>query len=98
MADRALRAVPPGARPPAPPKVLTLAEAIDTGDYLQILLAQRRDIVASLPDVKDQAKATLHRQLRDISKEIESLELAAVGGAGSVVAKTDDEPFNPSAI
>jgi hypothetical protein len=90
-----VRAVLPDERKP---KVLTLAEAIAGGIYLQMLLAQRRDIVASLPEEKGQAKATLHRQLRDISKEIESLELAAVDGAGSVVAKTDDDAWDDSAI
>jgi hypothetical protein len=78
-------------------KPLSLAEAIDGGDYLQILLAQRRDIVRSLPDEKGQAKATLHRQLRDISKEIEGLELEAAGEK-SVVAMTDDDAWDSSVI
>ena len=43
------------------------------------------------------ARAALHRQLREISKEIESLELAA-DGAGSVVVKTDDEPYDTASI
>lgn len=88
-----MRVVAPDER--KPPK--TLAEAIDSGDYLQILLAQRRDIVRSLPEEKGQAKATLHRQLRDISKEIEGMELEAAGEK-SVVAKTDDAAWDSSAI
>lgn len=88
-----LRVVSPD-EPVRQKKVLTLAEAIDSGDYRQILHAQRRDIVAALPDEKGQAKATLHRQLRDISKEIETLELAAVSGEQSVVADTDDDAFD----
>ena len=72
---RHVRAVSPDERKPL--KVLTLMEAVESGDYLQILLAQRRDIVAALPDERSQARAALHRQLREISKEIESLELAA---------------------
>ena len=96
MVNRAahVRAVSPDERKP---RVLTLAEAIAGGDYLQILYAQRLDIVASLPDERSQARAALHRQLREISKEIESLELAA-DGAGSVVAKTDDEPYDTASI
>ena len=63
-----LRAVEPGESAPAP--ILTLSEAVESGDYLAILRAQRRDIVRSLPDEKGPAKAALHRQLSMISKEI----------------------------
>lgn len=89
-----IRAVSPDERQH---KALTLSQAVESGDYRQILLAQRRDIVSALPEEKGQAKATLHRQLRDISKEIETLELASTG-EGSVVASTDDEPWDSSAI
>jgi hypothetical protein len=88
-----MRVVSPDER--KPPK--SLAEAVEGGDYLQILLAQRRDIVRSLPDEKGQAKATRHLQLRDISKEIEGMELAAAGDK-SVVADTDDDAWDQSAI
>ena len=71
----------------------TLSEAIDSGDYLGILLAQRREIVSCLPDEKGPAKAALHRQLSIISKEIQTLEIAAVG-EGSVVANVDDEAWD----
>src|SRR3954468_8745232 len=82
----------------APPvKLLSLTEAIAGGDYLQILLAQRRDIAGSLPDERGPAKAALHRQLSVISKEIETLELAA-DSDGSVVANTDDDDWDQSAI
>lgn len=87
-----VRAVSPDERKP---RLMSMAEAIDSGDYLQILLAQRRDIVATLPEEKGQAKATLHRQLRDISKEIETLELASSGDA-SVVVNTPDEAWDGS--
>lgn len=71
----ALRAVEPGEKKADPPKVLTLVEAIELGDYLEILRAQRRDIGMSLPEEKGPAKAALHRQLSLIAKEIEALEL-----------------------
>lgn len=101
VARRNMRVVPPGERPAAPkrnsrPK--TLVQAIASGDYLEILKAQRRDIVSSLPDEKGPAKAALHRQLSIISKEIEQLDLAAVSGDGSVVADTDDDALDESAI
>lgn len=82
---------------PTPPKVLTLAEAIESGDYLQILLAQRREIAMSLPDEKGPAKAALHRQLSLISKEIESLQRGgdedSEGGAN-----VEDGEFDAAAV
>lgn len=80
-----------------PPKPMSLSEAIVSGDYLQILYAQRRDIADSLPDEKGPAKAALHRQLSIISLEIKTLELA-VAGDKSVVATTDDDAWDQSAI
>ena len=69
---RALRAVSAEEPPPAPAPVLTLAQAVETGDYLTILVAQRREIAESLPDERGPAKAALHRQLSIIAKEIEA--------------------------
>ena len=82
---------------PESPKIMSLAEAIESGDYLQILLAQRREIATSLPDEKGPAKAALHRQLSIISKEIEGLQRGeeddAEGGAN-----VDDGEFDAAAI
>lgn len=93
------------AAPPPKPKPLTLTEAVESGDYLEILKAQRRDIVKAIPGEKGQAKATFHRQLIAISKEIRELELAKApptNGNGNnetgVVASTSDESWNQSAI
>lgn len=95
-APRKLRAVAPD-ETPNPPKILSLAEAIELGDYLQILLAQRREIVTSLPDERGPAKAALHRQLSLISKEIEALVSRdsdeAEGGAN-----VEDGEFDAAAI
>ena len=74
----------------AAPKAKTLSEAVAGGDYLDILKAQRNEIVVSLPNEKGPAKAALHRQLSLISKEIQTLENAQLTGDGSVVAETDD--------
>lgn len=57
------------------PEDPTLAQAISGGDYIEILLAQRREIVETLPDVRGAAKAALHRQLTLISKEIEAIRV-----------------------
>ena len=97
MAERRtpLRAVDPDEPPPSPPKLKTLAEAIEGGDYLEILLAQRREIAHDLPDEKGPAKAALHRQLSLISKEIAALEMKDAedtdGGADVDDAEFDTE-------
>lgn len=98
MADRArkLRAVTPD-EVVGPARILTLGEAIESGNYLQILLAQRREIVASLPEERGPAKAAMHRQLSILSKEIEALVSRdsdeAEGGAN-----VEDGEFDASAI
>jgi hypothetical protein len=84
--------VPAGKR-----RLKSLAQAVASGSYLEILQAQRQDIVRSLPDEKGPAKAALHRQLRDISKEIEHLELGAFSEA-SVIASTPDEKFDETSV
>jgi hypothetical protein len=90
---RRLAVVSPGEKPPEPPKLKTLAEAVESGDYREILLAQRREIVTALPNEKGPAKAALHRQLSLISKEIESLAIAAAMD-GSVVSNAEDEAWD----
>lgn len=91
-----LRAVGPD-ETPEPVKILTLAEAVETGDYLQILLAQRREIVADLPDEKGPAKAALHRQLSILSKDIEALQRGGDEDAEGGVNVEDGE-FDAAAI
>lgn len=89
-----VRVVSPDEVPAPQAKPKTLIEAIESGDYREILLAQRREIATALPDEKGPAKAALHRQLSLISKEIETLEAAAAEGRDSVVADTDDEAWD----
>ncbi|OBB15059.1 hypothetical protein A5761_15060 [Mycolicibacterium setense] len=95
-----IRAVTPGEQvePPEPPKVLSLDEAIQSGDYLEILRAQRRDIVTSLPDERGPAKAALHRQLALISKEIQALEAKAKQEAAEGGDAGADETWDEEAI
>ena len=76
---------------------LTLAEAIESGNYLDILLAQRREIAADLPDEKGPAKAALHRQLSLLSKEIEAL-MAKDAEDTEGGADVEDEEFDPEAL
>lgn len=76
---------------------MALSDAIESGDYLDILLAQRREIVADLPLEKGPAKAALHRQLALLSKEIEALMLKDAedteGGAD-----VEDEELDATAV
>lgn len=69
-----LRAIGDGETPESKKPPMTLMQAVEAGDYLEILRAQRRDIATCLPDEKGPAKAAMHRQLSIIAKEIELLE------------------------
>ena len=91
MTTKRLRAV---TEKDVPAKPKTLVEAIESGDYLEILRAQRRDIAKDLPDERGPAKAALHRQLALTSKEIEALEASAQDGPDSVVVDTNDEAWD----
>jgi len=82
---------------PEPPKILTLVEAIESGDYLQILIAQRREIVTDLPNEKGPAKAAMHRQLSLLSKEIEALQRGE-SHEGEGGADVEDGEFDAEAI
>lgn len=92
-----LRAVEPDETPVPPAKPKTLTEAVESGTYLEILIAQQRQIVVDLPNEKGPAKAALHRQLALLSKEIEALRAAAKQEADEGAA-VEDEPFDASAI
>lgn len=91
-----LRVVAPG-ETPEPVKILTLDEAIESGSYLDILRAQRLEIVSSIAAEKGPALAALHRQLSLLSKEIEALQSRdsdeAEGGAN-----VEDGEFDAEAI
>lgn len=96
---RTLRAVSADEAPPVKQKPLTLAQAVETGDYLKILVAQRHEIAEAIPDEKGPAKAALHRQLSIVAKEIEAIEAANERDeeSGSSAAVQDGK-FESSAI
>lgn len=95
-----LRAVKSGEKAePAAPAVLSLADAVATGDYYTILLAQRREIALSIPDEKGPAKAALHRQLSLIAKELEVIEVRMAEEAKATSdAEVEDGEFDASAV
>jgi hypothetical protein len=95
-----LRAVGPNEKPPPKaPRAPTLAEAIEGDDYLEILMAQRREMVRDVKAAAGPAKAALHRQIGLASKEIAALQAAAAEEASeNAEGATEDEPFDPAAI
>ena len=95
VAKRALRAVEPDEKMAAP---LTLEQAVETGDYRTILVAQRREIAKSLPDEKGPAKAALHRQLSLIAKEIEFLDARSKQEANEDAELSGDQPWDEEAL
>ena len=74
---------------------MTLLEAIESGDYLSILLAQRREMVTALDDLKGPALPAMHNRISAVSKEIEALQRGdadeAEGGADVEDGKFDPE-------
>lgn len=83
----------------ARPQRLTLAQAIERGNYLEILLAQQRDIAASLPEASGPAKAALHRQFSLVTKEIEAIRSADTDDDDiGKAARTPDDEWDESAI
>ena len=77
----------------APVKPKTLAEAVESGTYLEILVAQQREIASSVGEERGPAKAALHRQLALLSKEIAQLRMSA-DEDHSVVVSADDEVWD----
>jgi len=92
-----LRAVTADEAPPEPPKPKTLAEAVESGTYLEILCAQRRQMVADVATTTGPALAALHRQIALHSKEIASLQAEAKQEADED-AEVADEAFDSEAI
>lgn len=96
--SRPLHAVKASDAPPQPSKPLTLEQAVETGDYLKILVAQRREIAQAIPEEKGPAKAALHRQLSIIAKEIEAMEDKAKQEAIENGDPVEDEAWDSEAI
>ena len=92
----ALRAVKPGEKA-TPEKPKSLTEAIESGTYLEILQAQRRQMVLDVKDERGPARAALHRQIALHSKEIAGLQAAADQEANED-AEAADEAFDTAAL
>jgi hypothetical protein len=84
-----------------PAKRKSLTEAIESGTYLEILIAQRHDIVEGLPKTSGAPLAAMHKTLRELSKEIEQLEELARQRGGEDAegdAAAADEPWSAEAL
>ena len=98
MTVSTLRAVAPGEKPdPSGDRGLSLADAITSGDRLQIEYSQRRDIAAKLGDASGPAAAALHRQLSLTNDKIKALK-SRQRTEDDPVAKVEDGKFNAAAI
>lgn len=95
MPARRLRSV---AEDEPKPRRSSVAEAAQSGDRLELLVAMRDRIAKTIsdPDCPPRDLASLTRRLQDIAKEIDVLELS--GGSTSVVSALDDESFSPSSV
>lgn len=105
MAARKLRAVKDDEAPrltkvaAAVREGMSLPDAVATGDYVKILVAQRAEIAASIPDEKGPAKAALHRQLSIIAKELSEIDAKERQEAGEDGDKLEgDAAWDASAI
>jgi hypothetical protein len=80
------------------PRRKSVADAAQSGDRHELLVAMRDRIAKTIsdPDCPPRDLASLTRRLQDIAKEIDQLQLS--GGIGSVVASTDDESFDASSV
>lgn len=99
MAKASLRAVKPDEKAP-PRKPLSLVDAVEKGDPLDIALAQRREIVTSIGAEKGPALAALHRQLTIITDKITELQAAAEAEEADRPAEPGlvDDTFDASAL
>lgn len=83
---------------PAPP--MSLSQAVERGTRLDELKAMRRILISHMENENTLARdlAALTRQVREISKEIEELEMADKPDALGEAAGTGDERFDPKAV
>lgn len=93
-----IRVVGADERAEAPAEPLTLQQAVEIGDHYLILIAQRRELAAAIPDERGPAKAALHRQLGLVSKEISQIEAARKEAAEQDARATPDDSFDASAV
>lgn len=100
MARKALRAVADNETPEAqaPPSLL---DAIESGNVLQMLLAQRRLIAKALTEATEGTRPQLNNELNKLHRliaEEEAREVAAAQEEAERADAADDEAFDPQAV
>lgn len=96
----ALRPVAEDERQPGPVEPLTLLEAIESGTQLDILLAQRRLIAASLSTASDSVRPQLSNELTKLNAliAVEAAKAADEEGRTDDRGGDVDESFDASAV
>ena len=98
MASKTLRAVAEDERRKAPP---TLLEAVEGGDVLEMLLAQRRLIAAALTTASEGTRPQFNNELNKLHTLIAAEEARRAATAEQAAAERgirEDEPFDASAV
>lgn len=100
MARKAHLSTVPADAPLVAKKPKTVAEAAKTGSHLDLLVAMRERIAATVsnPDCPPRDLAALTRRLQDIAKEIEQINLRAKEEGDEDAVSGEDEAFDASAI
>ncbi len=95
---KSLRVVAPDERKPEPP---TLMEAVESGDVLEILKAQRRIVAASLESSSENTKPQFSNELSKLTDRIteeEARRVAAAKEADVDHGSTEAEAWDQEAI
>jgi hypothetical protein len=91
-AARKLRVAEPDEKPPPEP-IKSLVDAIERGTYEDVLVWQRKEAVKSLATLAGPALAAMHRQIAQLSKEIEGIRAAKTEGTdiGEAIDLPDED-------
>lgn len=84
----------------APRKPATVAEAAESGDHRELLVAMRERIARTVsnPDCPPRDLAALTRRLQDIAKEIEAIDLRRKEDGDGIDFDVEDEAFDAEAL
>ena len=97
---RALRAVGKDEKPAAPDKPLSITDAAESGEQLDLLVALRRRVAVTVedPNCPPRDLAALSRRLQELGKEIEAIKARARQEAEEDGGVTPDEQWDSEAI
>lgn len=98
MAKDHLRAVAPNEKPEPPEQPPTLLEAVESGDILAIMKAQRRIIAKSLSEASENTRPQYSNELNKLNRLIaeEESRQSVLAKDTSVVAPLEPEAWDAS--